>query len=91
MLFASSSGPSPLPPKCLGVLAGLFALFCIPWGVYCLLHPRTTALIGKRWQFQGDVDPSDGYVFFTVIRGLITVALGIAAGVVAVLLILLPG
>lgn len=91
MLFALISGPSPLPPKCLAVFFGLVALFCLPWGVYCLRRPRTTAFIGKRWQFQGDVEPSDGYVFFTVIRGLITVAFGIGAGVVAVLLFLLPG
>lgn len=91
MLFASIAGPSPFPPKCLGVFFGFVALFCLPWGMYCLLHSRDTALMGKRWQFQGDVEPSDGLVFFTVIRALITIALGIVAGTFAVLLLLAPG
>lgn len=62
----------------------LVIIFCIPIYallVYAIKYPREAAKMGKRWMYNGDVEPSEDYIKYNRLSSII--------GVIVITLVLL--
>lgn len=54
-----------------------FGLVFIIIGIIQAAYPKEAYMFGKRWQFKGDVEPSDIMITLTRFGGIVLVLVGI--------------
>lgn len=57
----------------------LLGLVLIILGIANIVVPEEMYMLGKKWQFRGDVEPSDAAILFTRVGGVISILIGISS------------